>query len=362
MDGVLVDNMRIHARAYDIFYERHGVGNRQNVLKELSGLGNDEIMQRLFTPERLAELGGGGAGGVVDVHHDAVEFLIDLFGAPGEAHGVLAHFEAAGGDAAGVRGLAGREENLGVLEVLGRFERSRHVGAFADAHAAAGNQRLGVVELELVLGGAGHGDVGLDQLPRALSFVVLRGRELLGVFADPAAADVLELLDERELFSVDAVLIDDGAVGVGERKHLRTELGRLLAGVLRDVARTGDQHALAVESGIAGFEHFGGEVDRAVTGRFRADQAAAPVQTLAGEHAVIAVDDALVLAEEVADFAAAHADVAGRNVGRGTDVAEEFAHAEQPRLVNCQKRNEQDQHPHPGGNRFFCINTHDRII
>ena len=59
MDGVLVDNMRIHARAYDIFYERHGVGNRQNVLKELSGLGNDEIMQRLFTPERLAELGAG---------------------------------------------------------------------------------------------------------------------------------------------------------------------------------------------------------------------------------------------------------------------------------------------------------------
>ena len=58
MDGVLVDNMRIHARAYDIFYERHGVGNRQNVLKELSRLGNDEIMQRLFTPERLAELGG----------------------------------------------------------------------------------------------------------------------------------------------------------------------------------------------------------------------------------------------------------------------------------------------------------------
>ena len=58
MDGVLVDNMRTHARAYDIFYERHGVGNRQNVLKELSGLGNDEIMQRLFTPERLAELGG----------------------------------------------------------------------------------------------------------------------------------------------------------------------------------------------------------------------------------------------------------------------------------------------------------------
>ena len=50
MDGVLVDNMRIHARAYDIFYERHGVGNRQNVLKELSGLGNDEICLLYTSP------------------------------------------------------------------------------------------------------------------------------------------------------------------------------------------------------------------------------------------------------------------------------------------------------------------------
>ena len=58
MDGVLVDNMHIHAKAYDIFYERHGIASRQNVLKEFSGLGNDEIMQRLFPPERLAELGG----------------------------------------------------------------------------------------------------------------------------------------------------------------------------------------------------------------------------------------------------------------------------------------------------------------
>ena len=58
MDGVLVDNMRIHAEAFDVFYERHGITDRKDVRKELSGLGNDEIMQCLFTPERLAELGG----------------------------------------------------------------------------------------------------------------------------------------------------------------------------------------------------------------------------------------------------------------------------------------------------------------
>lgn len=58
MDGVLVDNMQIHARAFDIFYERHGIVNRRNVLKEFSGLGNDEIMRRLFPPEVIAEQGG----------------------------------------------------------------------------------------------------------------------------------------------------------------------------------------------------------------------------------------------------------------------------------------------------------------
>ena len=79
MDGVLVDNMRIHARAYDIFYERHGVGNRQNVLKELSGLGNDEIMQRLFTPERLVHEGvteADVAGQLEAIYRELYEPLI----------------------------------------------------------------------------------------------------------------------------------------------------------------------------------------------------------------------------------------------------------------------------------------------
>lgn len=63
MDGVLVDNMRIHAAAFDVFYERHGIADRKDVRKEFSGMGNDEIMQRLFTPERLEELGGWQALG-----------------------------------------------------------------------------------------------------------------------------------------------------------------------------------------------------------------------------------------------------------------------------------------------------------
>ena len=55
----------------------------------------------------FADLDGGVVGGVEDVVHDALQLLIDLFEAPGEAHGVLRHLKTAGGHAAGVRGLAG---------------------------------------------------------------------------------------------------------------------------------------------------------------------------------------------------------------------------------------------------------------
>ena len=51
------------------------------------------------------------------------------------------------------------------------------------------------------------------------------------------------------------------------------------------------------------------------------------MRTLAGEHAgFVAVRDALVLAEQVADFACAHADVAGRHVGVLADVVVERGH------------------------------------
>jgi hypothetical protein len=52
-----------------------------------------------------------------------------------------------------------------------------------------------------------------------------------------------------------------------------------------------------------------------------------PQEALAGEHAgLVAVGDALVLAEQVADLAGADADVTGRHVGVLADVAVELGH------------------------------------
>ena len=65
----------------------------------------------------------------------------------------------------------------------------------------------------------------------------------------------------------------------------------------------------------------------AVAGGLLAHERTAPVQALAGEHAgFVAVGQALVLTEEVADLAGAHADVTGGDVGVLTHVAVQLGH------------------------------------
>ena len=88
----------------------------------------------------------------------------------------------------------------------------------------------------------------------------------------------------------------------------------------------GNHADLALEIFVTGLEHLLAEVDAAVAGGFRTDEGAAPAEALAGEDAGEFVADALVLAEQETDFAAAHADVAGGNVGIGADVAGELGH------------------------------------
>ena len=86
------------------------------------------------------------------------------------------------------------------------------------------------------------------------------------------------------------------------------------------------RQSLAFERVLAGLQHFLGEVHAAVAGGFGTNQRAAPVQALAGQHAGEFIAHALVLAEQEADLASAHADVAGGNVGVRADVAAEFGH------------------------------------
>ncbi len=100
----------------------------------------------------------------------------------------------------------------------------------------------------------------------------------------------------------------------------------LLDRVLGNIAGAGNGGDLTLEALAAGGQHLLGEIDGAIAGGLGTDQGAAVGQALAGEDAVEAVGDALVLAEEVADLAAADPDVTGGDVGVWADVAIELGH------------------------------------
>ena len=73
-------------------------------------------------------------------------------------------------------------------------------------------------------------------------------------------------------------------------------------------------------------EHLANKVQQSVAGGLGADERAAVGEALAGQHAGKLIAHPLILAEEIADFTRAHADVAGRNVGLGADVAGKLGH------------------------------------
>ena len=87
------------------------------------------------------------------------------------------------------------------------------------------------------------------------------------------------------------------------------------------------QQRLVLEVDALGIEHVLDEVQEAVARRFRARQRAPVIDALSRQHAgIVAVTDALVLTEEIANLAAADADIAGRSVDIRTDMAIEFRH------------------------------------
>lgn len=57
MDGVLVDNMRIHSEAFGILCKRYGANNYTGSISHFAGRSNEEIMRALFPPEVVERYG-----------------------------------------------------------------------------------------------------------------------------------------------------------------------------------------------------------------------------------------------------------------------------------------------------------------
>ena len=257
--------------------------------------------------------------------HDAVEPLVHFLCTPTDVHGVLAHLQAGGGDTTCIHGLAGSKDHLGLDEGVDSLGRATHVADFAHALHAVLNELLGILAVELVLGGTGQSDVAL-LLPR---FATGEERSF-GKFLGIGSTDVITAGTEFEhiiyLLATDALGVVDVAVGTADGDDLGTQLGGLRGGTPGDVAETGDGHGLSLDLLAVGVQHLVDEVEPSEARSLGAHQRAAIFQALAGEHTAPVTRQLLVLAEEVANLAGTHSDITCGDVHFRTDVAEELAH------------------------------------
>ncbi len=174
-----------------------------------------------------------------DAHHDVVELLVHFLKAPGVPHGILAHLQAAGGYATGVGRLSGTKEDPRLLELLHRFGGAGHIGPLRHRHNAAGDELFRSLSIQLVLGGAGQGDIAFNAPDTLAALGVGGGGDLVQIFLDAAPADLFDFPHNGQ---VDALFVKDIPVRIGHRHHLGPQLGGLLAGVDGHVAGTGDNH------------------------------------------------------------------------------------------------------------------------
>ena len=109
-----------------------------------------------------------------------MQALIHFLSTPAEMHGILTHLQSTGSNATCIDRLAGSKNHLGLDERIDGFGSATHIRDLAYALHTISNQLLGILAVELVLSGAGQGDVALH-LPRLLAGIEGGLWELLGI-------------------------------------------------------------------------------------------------------------------------------------------------------------------------------------
>ena len=287
---------------------------------------------------------GSGETVVEAVLHDALEAAVDLLAGPGDTGRVLGHLETGDSDTTSVGGLTGGVPDgsgtlvgltVGLEDVNGLLGGT-HVGTLSDELAASGDQSLGLVTGNLVLGGGGESDIDATSNvgPGAGTGDVLElgGESSLGgelgdlLTLDLDGGDLVDLLGgEATLLTVE----DESTLGVGEGDDGAAQLDDLQSGVLGNVTGTGDGNALASEGLLAlggVLDHVVDVVDDTVTGGLGTDERTTPAAALTGENTLPLVADLLVLAEHETDLTTSDTNVTSGNVSVLTNVLAELSH------------------------------------
>lgn len=193
--------------------------------------------------------------------HNLLKTTIDFLRRPAEPGRVLRHLKPRHGNTAGVSSLTGAvpdglaalvSATVGLEDIDGGLGAA-HVGALGDELAAGVDERLGFLARDLVLRGAGQGDVdGADVYPWAGTGDVLGlvAEGFRGGQAGELLALSLEVGDQVDFVRSEVVLLgggDEGAGAVGEGDDGSAELDGFEGCVLGDVAGAGEGDALAGE-------------------------------------------------------------------------------------------------------------------
>ena len=203
------------------------------------------------------------------------------------------------------------------MEHLNRLRCGRHVGAFGNGKAAVLHKCLGGCFADLVLRGAGQGDVAGDLPYAGAVFIILCIRMADQIIANALAFHFLQLLHTGQ---IDAAFVVDKPVGIRHGDDLAAQLGRFFAGIDCHVSGTGYSDSCAVKTLAGILEHVFRKITQPVAGGFGSHQTAAVGQAFTGEHAGEFVAQPLILAKHITDLAAANTDIAGRHVCVGPDI------------------------------------------
>ena len=274
--------------------------------------------------------------------HDTLEAGIDLSAGPGDTSGVLSHFEAGDSDTSSIGGLsrsipAGGSALVGLtvgFEDIDSGLSASHVGSLGNELASGGNQSLGFLARNLVLGGRRESDINLADVEPgagALNVAELLAESLGVDDRRQLLALGLEFGNGVDLLGGEAALAvdDERALAVREGDDRATELDDLESFVLGDVAGARDGDTLASEGFLSVgnvLDHVLNIVDNTVASGLRADQATTPAVTLASENTLPRVADSLVLAEEVTNLETGDTNITSGNISVGTDVLAQLGH------------------------------------
>ena len=177
--------------------------------------------------------------------------------------------------------------------------------------------------MQFVFAGGRTGDLARD-IPGFLSWAELGVFEFLGVFFQAPAPYKHQVFEEGQFFFVHAVFVINAAVVVHESDYLGPQLGQLFYGINAHISRAGNNGRFPFDFIAARGQHVLRKIRHAVTRRLRAQQAAAPVGFFAGEGTRKIIGQLFILAEHIAYFARAAAQISGGNVGVIADVMVEL--------------------------------------